>query len=148
MSKIKVSVPRSSDHPLTRITARAPDWNSSTVLDDSFIHAEIEIPDGVSADDVEIVGEYCDARGQRDGRVDALVLKAAAKAAEPPKETPLTAPPPPVPETSGEKVTASATDAAPASAPATDSSAAPAVEPAAGTDAAPAPAKPARSKKS
>jgi hypothetical protein len=45
----------------------------------SKIHkiAEIEVPEGVSEDEVEIIGGACDARGQWDERVEAVVLHAA-----------------------------------------------------------------------
>lgn len=48
----------------------------------SKIHktAEIEVPEGVNADEVEIIGGACDARGQWDEGVESVVLHAAKKA--------------------------------------------------------------------
>jgi hypothetical protein len=45
----------------------------------SKIHktAEIEVPEGVTEDEVEIVGGVCDARGQWDEGVESVVLHAA-----------------------------------------------------------------------
>lgn len=52
----------------------------TTVDVDAMFEVEIELPEGVAPEEVEVVGEFCDARGQRDEGMDLVVVKAASKA--------------------------------------------------------------------
>jgi hypothetical protein len=84
---------------------------------------EIELPEGVTPEEVEIAGEYCDARGQRDEGMDLVVIKSASKADDKPPAPPADKPAP----SRGRKATPKADDK-PADAPAADAPVAPAAD--------------------
>ena len=80
MPTIRVEVPR-SHHPLTVLRMKHSQGESVTEVDvDAMSEVEIELPEGVTPEEVEIVGEFSDARGQRDEGMDLVVVKAASKA--------------------------------------------------------------------
>ena len=103
MPTMKVEVPRSLQHPVTNLRVKHSQGESTTEVDVTCLaRVEIDLPDGVTEEEVEIVGEYCDARGQRDEGVDVVQVKAASKAAEPPKAPEV---PPEAPKVEAEVVT-------------------------------------------
>src|SRR5579872_2408340 len=80
MPTIRVEVPR-SHLPLTSLRAKHSQGESLTTVDvDAMSEVEIELPEGVTPEEVEIVGEFCNARGQRDEGMDLVVVKTASKA--------------------------------------------------------------------
>lgn len=88
MASIQVEVPR-SHHPLTNLRMKHSQGESVTEVDVTAMRfVEIELPEGVTEDEVEIVGEFCDARGQRDEGMDLVVVKAANKADDKPPTPP------------------------------------------------------------
>lgn len=52
----------------------------------SMSHVHIELPDGVTHEEVHIVGAYCDARGQRDEGMDVVEIKSPTQPPEPEKD--------------------------------------------------------------
>jgi hypothetical protein len=124
MSKITVPVPRSLNCPLTKIRMKHPSGESETVVDSTALeNVEIELPDGVTEEQVQLVGEYCDVRGQRDEGMGDVQIKFGKSEDVPPapQDPPAPKDPPPAAEV---VMPPPAADAAPA--PAADAAAAPA----------------------
>ena len=107
MQTIRVEVPRSTRHPVTNLRVKHSQGESVTEVDVTAMSViEIELPEGVTPEEVEIAGEYCDARGQRDEGMDPVPVKSAGKA-ETPKD-------PPTPDAPKDPPPAAVTDPAPA----------------------------------
>lgn len=68
-----------ASHALSGLRVRTPLGESDMVFSKIHKTAEIEVPEGVNEDEVEIIGGVCDARGQWDGGVESVVLHAAKK---------------------------------------------------------------------
>ena len=76
---MRINIPRSTDHPITCLTVKLRDETYRMTFDDSHTSAEIELPEGVSEDQVEIVAEFHDARNIRDERLETIIVKEAKK---------------------------------------------------------------------
>lgn len=72
---MKISLPRSHKHPLVKVTMRSQKWETSTTLDDSHSTVELNLPDGVNEDDVEVTAAFCHRNGEADGSLSPLLLK-------------------------------------------------------------------------
>ena len=77
---LKVSLPSSQIHPLVRVTTKSPKGEITTTLDDSHSVLEIAVPKGVSEDQIEVIAELCNGRGEPDKQMGPIVLKAVSEA--------------------------------------------------------------------
>jgi hypothetical protein len=77
MSQLRVSIPRSSNHPYTMLLVTTPNETVRMSFDDSHKTTEIELPEGVTEDQVGIIAEFWDARNQRDAGMEPVVVKEA-----------------------------------------------------------------------
>ena len=77
---LKVSLPSSQTHPLVRVTTKSPKGQTTTTLDDSHSVLEIAVPPGVNEDQIEVIAELCNSRGEPDKQMGPIVLKAASEA--------------------------------------------------------------------
>lgn len=80
MRTITVTLPMNASHALSGLRVRTPLGESDMVFSKIHKTAEIEVPEGVNEDEVEIIGGACDARGQWDEGVESVVLHAAKRA--------------------------------------------------------------------
>lgn len=77
MRTITVSLPMSAIHALIGLRVTTPAGVEYMTFSKIHKTAEIEVPEGVTEDEIEIVGGVCDARGQWDEGVESVVLHAA-----------------------------------------------------------------------
>lgn len=85
--KLSIQIPVSDMHPLTRLTVRSDKWETTTTLDDTHKVLEMELPNGLTPDDVEVLVEYCIRDGVTDKNLTPICLKPrVAKAKVEPKK--------------------------------------------------------------
>lgn len=75
---MRINVPQSDRHPLVRISVITPKGTTRHTMDDTHRVMEINLPSGVSEDDVSVVAEFCDSRERVDDRMKPVNLRQAA----------------------------------------------------------------------
>lgn len=75
MSHLTVTIPRSSAHPYSILLVTTPNETIRMSFDESHKTAEIELPEGVTEDQISIVAEFWDARHQRDEGMESVIVK-------------------------------------------------------------------------
>jgi outer membrane biosynthesis protein TonB len=61
---MKVYCPLSPNYPLVRLTAVAGNWKSVSLHDQSHLNCQVDVPKHVDEDEVHVVAEFCNGRGE------------------------------------------------------------------------------------